>query len=118
MKKTRAVLATAAATTLFAASAASAAPGPNYNSAGYWGPDCTKLSEPSQGAGGQVWFADQNYALVIVKGGSVDYGYGPGNRIWEDVMPGDALMAPLNHGGQQAAISHIIVCDPGGGYET
>lgn len=77
----------------------------NPNSAPCWCDDGVKI-EP----GGMEWVADADYDLVVVKGGSVDYGDGPGNLVYYNVQAGDVLVAPLNAGGQQAAISHIILC--------
>lgn len=81
------------------------APPCNLNSAPCWCDDGVKI-EP----GGMEWVADADYDLVVVKGGSVDYGDGPGNLVYYNVQAGDVLIAPLNAGGQQAAISHIILC--------
>lgn len=113
MKKIAATVFAAAAAGALVAGPAVGVPGPNYNSASYWstelGMDCMKLSV----SGVPYWTADAAYGAVIIKGGSVNYGDGPGNVVYRDVEAGDMLYAPLNAGGQQAAVSHVIVCDPG-----
>ena len=87
----------------------------NTNSAKYWsnetGLECTKLPDSVDGL--RSWVAPEDYAVVIVKGGAVNYKDGKGNKVYEDVLQGDVLTAPLNRGGNQAAISHIIVCEGG-----
>jgi len=57
----------------------------------------------------QSWPGD-HWEVLIVKGGSVDYGDGPGNKVYPHPSAGTAYYAPLNNGGQQAAVSHWIVC--------
>lgn len=79
-------------------------PGPNQ--VAFWCEDGGKKFEP----GGLTWVADADYPLVVVKGGNVDTGNGPGNNVYFDVQAGDVLQAPLNAGGQHAAISHVITC--------
>ncbi|MDN4484153.1 hypothetical protein [Demequina lignilytica] len=51
------------------------------------------------------------YALLVVKGGAVDYGWGDGNaEPVEYPVAGTPYFTPLNGGGQQAGVSHWIVC--------
>ena len=54
---------------------------------------------------------------VVVKGGSVDSGYGRGIDVL-DVRAGDVVGAPLNPGGQQAALSCLIVCEDDQDYSS
>ena len=114
MKKLTATLIVSAAAAM--AIAAPAAANVNTNSASYWsnqlGVECTKLPTAAM----MWWTADNDYKYVLVKGGAVDYGYGAGVKLWSDVVTGDQVGAPINGGGQQAAISWIITCGPGGGY--
>ena len=100
----------AAASVGLAAGSALAAPPFNYNSDENWsevlGLECEKLDDldiPS-------WEADSDYPAVVVKGGSVDYGYGKGVMLYEDVMEGDILFAPVNRGGNVADISWAMLC--------
>ncbi len=57
----------------------------------------------------QAWPGDR-WEVLIVKGGSVDTGSGPGNVVYNLPSAGVAYFAPTNAGGQQAAVSHWIVC--------
>ena len=50
------------------------------------------------------------FVVLIVKGGSVDHGYGPGNAVYENPVAGTAYSAPANAGGQSAEVSHWIIC--------
>jgi hypothetical protein len=51
------------------------------------------------------WTSDAYYDLVVVKAGTVSTEY-------FNVSPGDTLYGAMNRGGQQADISHIILCYP------
>ena len=57
----------------------------------------------------QAWPGNR-WEVLIVKGGSVDTGNGPGNAVYPLPIAGTPYFAPLNHGGQQAGVSHWIVC--------
>lgn len=93
------------------------------NSEEYWeqllGQECYKFEAGESspyGAltddGNGVILNENNYPLVtlIVKGGSVDNGDGPGNVVYYGAEAGVVYDAPLNNGGQQAGVSHWIVC--------
>jgi len=58
---------------------------------------------------GDDWPGD-HYELLIVKSGSVDNGFGPGNAKYDHPSAGVAYFGPLNAGGEQGAVSHWIVC--------
>lgn len=63
--------------------------------------------------GYDVILNDAGWTVLIVKGGSVDYGDGPGNMVYEE--PGantTGYIPPDNGGDQQAGVSHWIVCGP------
>ncbi len=99
----------------------------NYNSTTYWegvypGTTCTKVDDdwPFSPYGSVT---DRNKAVtlkakasgataLIVKGGSVDNGSGPGNVVYSNPVAGRPYFAPLNKGGQQADVSHWIICMP------
>ncbi|MEO6942826.1 MAG: hypothetical protein ABI238_06265, partial [Terrimesophilobacter sp.] len=51
-----------------------------------------------------------DWTALIVKGGAVDYGQGPGNKVYGSPVSGTPYSPPLNAGNQQAAVSHWIVC--------
>jgi hypothetical protein len=93
-----------------ASGSALAGPPFNYNSAENWsevlGLECEKLDDLDI----PEWEADGDYAAVVMKGGSVDYGSGPGIKVYEDVMEGDVLYAPMNKGGNVADISWAMLC--------
>jgi hypothetical protein len=98
---------------LAAAPAMADAP-PKTNSAAYWselmGLDCSK-AELGDGASSS-WVADGDYALVLVKGGSVDtYGLGPGITPYFGVVAGDVVTTSANAGGQAAGISWLMTCE-------
>lgn len=57
----------------------------------------------------QSWAGD-HWEVLIVKGGSVDNGDGPGNVVYEHPSAGVAYFAPLNAGERQSDVSHWIVC--------
>jgi hypothetical protein len=94
------------------------------NSEAYWeqvyqGYECTKIEPPTaKNEFGEL--ADDNKAVVldaytgslvlIVKSGSVDSGFGPGNAVYEDPTAGVNYYGPLNDGGQQGTVSHWTVC--------
>ena len=95
----------------------------NYNSAENWSAvlsdelqrdvTCvkTELSAPS-------WDVDEDYLLaVVVKGGSVDHGPGPGIIVYtgDDAGYGMPLYAPENRGGNVADISWVMKCKGTGG---
>jgi len=56
-----------------------------------------------------AWPGD-HWEALIVKGGSVDSGWGPGNAVYIHPSAGTPYFAPLNAGGQQSSVSHWIVC--------
>ncbi len=82
----------------------------NYNSDENWsevlGLECEKIDDLDI----PFWEADGDYAAVVVKGGSVDSGSGPGVKVYEEVVAGDVLYAPLNKGGNVADISWAMLC--------
>ena len=57
----------------------------------------------------QSWPGD-HWALLVVKGGSVDTGNGPGNNVIFNPTAGVAYFPPTNGGGNVAGVSHWIVC--------
>ena len=57
----------------------------------------------------QSWLGDR-WEVLIVKGGSVDTGFGPGNAVYDLPSAGVAYSAPNNNGGNVADVSHWIVC--------
>lgn len=57
----------------------------------------------------QSWPGD-HWEALIVKGGSVDNGSGPGNVVYTHPSAGTPYLTPLNAGGQQSDVSHWIVC--------
>lgn len=96
----------------------------NPNDASYWevpGTQCYKHVSDGGAHGSvidgavvlntfdQAWFGD-HWALLIVKGGAVDYGYGAGNAVFPLPTAGTPYYPPLNGGGQVPAVSHWIVC--------
>lgn len=100
----------------------------NTNTAEYWQeqyPDaiaCYKYGSTGSNEHGSVingavvlkpyganWPGDR-WEVLIVKGGSVDYGDGPGDVVYELPEAGVAYYPPLNKGGQVAGVSHWIVC--------
>ncbi len=125
----------ASVTMVVPGSFAEADPGPNYNSPDYWETTLPGGSEANQcfdhqanQAGGstnahgsssgntvtlnpfnQSWFGD-HYSLLVVKGGNVDLGNGPGNNVYPKPVAGTPYAAPNNAGGQPANVSHWIVC--------
>jgi hypothetical protein len=100
-------------------------PADNTNNTEYWEglytehqADCYKDSHGSITNDGdavtlpafnQDWPGD-HWEVLIVKGGSVDNGDGPGNKVYNHPEAGVPYFAPLNDGGQQADVSHWIVC--------
>ncbi|HEY9499091.1 MAG TPA: hypothetical protein VIQ78_08725, partial [Terrimesophilobacter sp.] len=91
----------------------------NTNGTSYWeavypGSDCYK----DNGSYGAVTDSGMTVTLtgsydwvaLIVKGGAVDNGDGPGNKVYNNPSSGTPYSPPLNTGGQQAAVSHWIVC--------
>lgn len=57
----------------------------------------------------QSWPGDR-WEVLIVNGGSVDTGNGPGNAVYPLPTAGTPYFAPQNAGDQQAGVSHWIVC--------
>lgn len=55
------------------------------------------------------WPGDQ-WVLLVVKGGSVNLGHGPGNAVYYEPDDGIHYFAPSNDGDNQADVSHWIVC--------
>lgn len=117
MRKIGTTLLMTAAAAMVAAPVA-AAPAANPNTASYWsaelGLKCYKTSISDV----HKWVANRDFAAVVVKGGAVDYGFGKGIWVYEDVMKGTKIYAPKNNGGQVADISWLIVCKGDGGYPT
>lgn len=112
---TAAAFATLGAVALTAAPAL-AGPPPNTNSDSYWsaqtGLTCVKAEYGSDAP--TSWTADADYVLVLVKGGSVDSGFGPGIAGYGFVREGATVSSAVNAGGQVAAISWIITCNGAG----
>lgn len=80
------------------------------NQASYWETEtttCVKY-EGSQDGTGSVTLTE-SVALLIVKGGSVDTGNGPGNAVYVNPGPG-SYSTPVNNGGNIPTVSHWIVC--------
>jgi hypothetical protein len=111
------------------AGAAGHVPPTNTNSVAYWeyklDMDCTKISY-GYPVGEKYWIVDGDFGAVVVKGGSValeegdDY-YAHGARgvaLYSPADDGTKVMAPLNNGNRQAAISWIMTCDPGSSYPS
>ncbi len=57
----------------------------------------------------QAWPGD-HYEALIVKSGTVDIGYGPGNAVYVHPSAGVEYTPPPNPGGQAPQVSHWIVC--------
>ena len=78
----------------------------NLNQAEAWCDNGTKIELDASS-----WTSDDHYDLVVVKAATV-------NLQYRNVQPGDVLIGGITNGGQQADISHIILCpppdDPGG----
>ncbi|MCH7668561.1 MAG: hypothetical protein IIC71_05050 [Acidobacteria bacterium] len=78
----------------------------NLNQAEAWCDNGTKIELDASS-----WTSDDHYDLVVVKSAAV-------NRKYYDVQLGKVLIGGITNGGQQADISHIILCpppdDPGG----
>lgn len=53
-----------------------------------------------------AWIEGGHWELLVVKGGGVD----GGNAVYHHPSAGVSYYAPLNSGGQQANVSHWIVC--------
>jgi hypothetical protein len=108
---TAAAFATLGAVALTAAPAL-AGPPPNTNSDSYWstktGLTCAKAEYGSDAP--TFWTSDGYYALVLIKGGSVDTGYGPGIVAYPNVQPGQSLDSATNAGGEITAISWLMTC--------
>lgn len=56
-----------------------------------------------------AWPGD-HWEVLIVKAGSNDIGFGPGNAVYEHPDAGVAYFPPPNAAGGQPAVSHWIVC--------
>ena len=59
------------------------------------------------------WLGNR-WEVLVVKGGSVDIGFGPGNAVYELPLSGVGYGAPANAGGNAPAVSHWIVCKGAG----
>jgi ribosomal protein L31 len=57
----------------------------------------------------QAWPGD-HWEGLVVKSGSVDNGYGPGNAAYLHPEAGVPYFGPLNAGGEQGEVSHWIAC--------
>jgi hypothetical protein len=122
MKRAIAIMALSAGVVCLSSGAAVAGTRVNYNDSAYWsavtGYECTKVEYPS-GSRVTSTALDGSFPLVVVKGGSVDWGLGRGIATYGAVTAGDVVAPPLNAGGQQAAISWLMTCtgenDGGGG---
>ena len=51
-----------------------------------------------------------HWELLVVKGGSIDVGYGRGNAVYGHPSAGVNYYPPSNGGGQRPSVSHWIVC--------
>lgn len=51
-----------------------------------------------------------HWELLVVKGGSIDVGYGRGNAVYDHPSAGVNYYPPSNGGGQRPSVSHWIVC--------
>lgn len=72
----------------------------NLNQAEAWCDNGTKIELDASS-----WTSDGNYDLVVVKAATV-------NLKYYNVYPGEVLVGGINGSGQQADISHIILCPP------
>ena len=103
------------------ASPASAGDEDNTNGVTYWqnlySTTCVKYEAGATSTYGAV--TDPNnvtlngsatWQYLIVKGGSVDYGEGMGNAVYPLPKAGTSYPAPLTKSGQQAGVSHWILC--------
>jgi hypothetical protein len=103
-------LAVAASLGLAAGSAQAAKPF-NFNSDKNWstvlGLECEKIDDLDI----EYWDATGYFDAVVVKGGSVDYGSGPGIEVYTQVVEGQRLFAPENAGGNVADISWAMLCE-------
>jgi hypothetical protein len=122
MKTAGSILLAAAAVGAFAAAPSAAMARPKTNSEAYWemylndmyaptytNIDCTKDDREDNPAS---WMTDQDYLFVIVKGGSVGHAiYGP------QVAAGTEVVAPINAGDQQSAISWLMTCQGDSSYQ-
>ena len=115
MKRASTVLLAAAGAVALVAGPAAAGP-VNTNSAGYWSAQlsltCTK-TESAALAGSTSWTSDGYYAAVLIKGGSVDSGWGPGIVVYRNVQTGQNFDSATNAGGQVAGISWLMTCTGG-----
>jgi hypothetical protein len=57
----------------------------------------------------EAWPGD-HYEVLVVKSGSVDNGWGPGNAVYVHPNALVAYFGPLNASGEQGEVSHWIVC--------
>ena len=117
-----ALLLVAGFVSLGAGSSSATAPVDNTNEITYWetqypsGTTCFKDTDAAPygavtDSGMTVTLAGSyDWVALIVKGGAVDYGDGPGNKVYSSPSSGTPYSPPLNNGGQQAAVSHWIVC--------
>lgn len=119
LRKLVATLSVALVALLFTSPTALATDSDNTNNVTYWqnyyggGTVCYK-DDSSKGTvnGKTVTLKDGGWTHLIVKGGSVDTGAGPGNVTYDNPKAGTAYAAPNNSGGQPADVSHWIVCGP------
>ena len=51
-----------------------------------------------------------HWELLVVKGGSIDVGYGRGNAVYDHPSAGVNYYPPSNGGDQRPSVSHWIVC--------
>ena len=68
------------------------------------------ITTDSSGHSGVTLTGAHTWLSLIVNSGSVDYGQGPGNKVYPNPVAGTHYLPPLNNGGQQGAVSHWIVC--------
>lgn len=128
MKTMRLGVVLVAASVLLGGFAASAGADHNPNDPDYWEsrtehPSTCYYHEASGGSHGRL--ADSGKAvklnafdpswgthweLLVVKGGSVDNGYGRGNAVYHHPSAGVNYYPPSNGGGQRPDVSHWIVC--------
>ena len=108
----------------FTTAGASPAPG-NPNNPAYWealyelpAGSCVKYDPPNtenadgylDDDGKAVVLNPGTWALLVVKGGSVDIGSGAGNAVYELPIAGELYYSPKNGGGNVPEVSHWIIC--------